>query len=188
VKAHPTPLAGVLRIVPELYRDARGFFMETYHAKKFAQIGIDRTFVQDNQSLSAKGVLRGLHFQKTHPQAKLVRVVSGSAFDAVVDLRPGSGSFGRWYGLVLTAASPEFLYVPEGFAHGFMALEDQTNLLYKCTDFYDPADEGGLLWNDPDVGIAWPDLSPILSLKDASFPGLREIVGTGSGLFPNLIR
>lgn len=167
-----TPLAGVLRIVPEIHRDSRGYFMETYHAKKFAQLGIDRVFVQDNQSRSAKGVLRGLHFQRTRPQAKLVRVLSGSAFDVAVDLRPDSPTLGKWYGQVLKASAPEFLYIPEGFAHGFMALEEDTELLYKCSDFYDPADEGGLIWNDPDVGIEWPDVTPILSQKDSSFPGL----------------
>jgi dTDP-4-dehydrorhamnose 3,5-epimerase len=172
VRAIQTPLTGVIRIVPDIHRDSRGFFMETYHARKFAQMGIDRVFVQDNHSRSGKGVLRGLHFQKTHPQAKLVRVLSGSAFDVAVDLRPESPAFGKWYGQVLTASAPEFLYIPEGFAHGFLALEEGTELLYKCSDYYDPADEGGLAWNDPDVGIEWPDGSPILSQKDSSFPGL----------------
>lgn len=180
MKAHPTPLPGVLRIVPDLYRDMRGFFMETYHAKKFAELGIDTVFVQDNQSRSAKGVLRGLHFQKTRPQAKLVRVLSGSAFDVAVDLRPGSPTFGKWYAQVLNASEPEFLFIPEGFAHGFLSLEEGTDLLYKCSDFYDPADEGGLAWNDPAVGIVWPDVSLILSSKDTTFPTLRELFGDPS--------
>lgn len=176
MRAIQTPLTGVIRIVPDIHRDSRGYFMETYHAKKFAQLGIDRVFVQDNHSRSGKGVLRGLHFQKTHPQAKLVRVLSGSAFDVAVDLRLKSPTFGKWYGQVLKASAPEFLYIPEGFAHGFLALEEGTELLYKCSDYYDPADEGGLAWNDPDVGIEWPDATPILSQKDSSFPGLAGTV------------
>ena len=183
MRAIVTPIPGVLRIVPEIHGDARGYFMETYHAEKFARLGIDRVFVQDNHSRSGKGVLRGLHFQKRHPQAKLVRVLSGSAFDVAVDLRPGSPAFGKWYGQVLNASSPEFLYIPEGFAHGFLALEEDTELLYKCSDFYDPADEGGLAWNDPDVGIEWPAETPVLSKKDRAFPTLRDIFGNTSSRF-----
>ncbi len=187
MRAIVTPIPGVLRIVPEIHGDARGYFMETYHAEKFARLGIDRAFVQDNQSRSAKGVLRGLHFQRTRPQAKLVRVLSGSAFDVAVDLRPESPTFGKWYGQVLNASSPEFLYIPEGFAHGFLALEEDTELLYKCSDFYDPADEGGLIWNDPVVGIEWPSRSPRLSVKDASFPDLGNLKSrnpSGPGMDP----
>ena len=176
MKVIETPIGGILRIKPDVYGDERGFFLESFHAKKFAALGIPQLFVQDNHSRSARGVLRGLHFQKRHPQGKLVRVLSGSLFDVAVDLRPGSPTFGHWFGLTLSASDPEFLYLPEGMAHGFLALEDRTELFYKCTDFYDAADEGGLRWDDPSVGIAWPETPSVLSPKDAAFPTLAKIL------------
>ncbi|AFS52960.1 MULTISPECIES: dTDP-4-dehydrorhamnose 3,5-epimerase [Leptospirillum] len=176
MKVIETPIRGLLRIRPDVHGDERGFFLESFHAKKFAALGIPHLFVQDNHSRSARGVLRGLHFQKRHPQGKLVRVLSGSLFDVAVDLRHGSPTFGHWFGLTLSAGDPEFLYLPEGMAHGFLALEDRTELFYKCTDFYDPADEGGLRWNDPAIGIAWPETPAVLSPKDAAFPVLAKIL------------
>ncbi len=175
MKVIETPIGGVLRIVPDVYGDERGFFLESFHAKKFAALGIPHLFVQDNHSRSAMGVLRGLHFQKRHPQGKLVRVLSGSLFDVAVDVRSGSPTFGRWFGMTLSANEPEFLYLPEGMAHGFLALEDRTELFYKCTDFYDAADEGGVRWDDPAIGIAWPAAPAVLSPKDAAYPLLSEI-------------
>jgi dTDP-4-dehydrorhamnose 3,5-epimerase len=175
LKVFETPIAGLLRIRPEVHGDDRGFFLESFHAKKFAALGIPHLFVQDNHSRSARGVLRGLHFQKRHPQGKLVRVLSGSLFDVAVDVRSGSPTFGRWFGMTLSANEPEFLYLPEGMAHGFLALEDRTELFYKCTDFYDAADEGGVRWDDPAIGIAWPAAPAVLSPKDAAYPLLSEI-------------
>ncbi|MCL4460302.1 MAG: dTDP-4-dehydrorhamnose 3,5-epimerase [Nitrospirae bacterium] len=175
MKVFETPIAGLLRIRPEVHGDDRGFFLESFHAKKFAALGIPHLFVQDNHSRSARGVLRGLHFQKRHPQGKLVRVLSGSLFDVAVDVRSGSPTFGRWFGMTLSANEPEFLYLPEGMAHGFLALEDRTELFYKCTDFYDAADEGGVRWDDPAIGIAWPAAPAVLSPKDAAYPLLSEI-------------
>lgn len=174
MKVLETTLPGVVRIQPDLHRDARGFFLESFHAKKFAMKGIPQLYVQDNHSRSAKGVLRGLHFQKRHPQGKLVRVLAGSIFDVAVDIRSGSPTFGRWYGQILNSSEPEFLYIPEGFAHGFLSLEDGTEIFYKCTDFYDGADEGGILWNDPGIAISWPGVPETLSPKDAAFPLLRD--------------
>jgi dTDP-4-dehydrorhamnose 3,5-epimerase len=175
VKVVDTPIRGILRIRPDVHGDERGFFLEGFHAKKFAALGIPQLFVQDNHSRSAKGVLRGLHFQKRHPQGKLIRVLSGSLFDVAVDIRRASPTFGQWFGLVLTARDPEFLYVPEGMAHGFLALEEGTELFYKCTDFYDSTDEGGIRWDDPGIGIAWPEPPKVISPKDAVFPFLSEL-------------
>ncbi|MHB1927215.1 MAG: dTDP-4-dehydrorhamnose 3,5-epimerase [Leptospirillum sp.] len=175
MKVMGTPIGGILRIRPDVYGDERGFFLESFHAKKFAALGIPQLFVQDNHSRSAKGVLRGLHFQKRHPQGKLIRVLSGSLFDVAVDIRRGSPTFGQWFGLVLTARDPEFLYVPEGMAHGFLALEEGTELFYKCTDFYDSTDEGGIRWDDPGIGIAWPETPGVISPKDAVFPFLSAL-------------
>lgn len=175
MKVTETPIGGILRIRPDVHGDERGFFLESFHAKKFAALGIPQLFVQDNHSRSAKGVLRGLHFQKRHPQGKLIRVLSGSLFDVAVDIRRGSPTFGQWFGLVLTARDPEFLYVPEGMAHGFLALEEGTELFYKCTDFYDSTDEGGIRWDDPGIGIAWPEPPKVISPKDAVFPFLSAI-------------
>lgn len=156
---------------PRVFGDDRGFFLESWNAKTFADAGIDVRFVQDNHSKSAKGVLRGLHYQMQSPQGKLVRVTAGSAFDAMVDIRKSSPTFGRWYGVHLSASNKRMCWIPPGFAHGFLSLEDDTEFLYKCTDFYNPAAECSLLWNDPAIGIAWPldEIGqPALSGKDAA--------------------
>lgn len=149
---------GLCVITPTVHGDNRGYFMETYNQKDMEEAGLSMNFVQDNQSSSTKGVLRGLHFQKEFPQGKLVRVVKGSVFDVAVDLRKGSKTFGKWYGIELTADNKKQFYIPEGFAHGFLVLSDLAEFCYKCTDFYHPGDEGGLAWNDPSIGIKWPKL------------------------------
>lgn len=149
---------GLCVITPTVHGDNRGYFMETYNQKDMQEAGLTMNFVQDNQSSSTKGVLRGLHFQKEFPQGKLVRVVKGSVFDVAVDLRKGSKTFGKWYGIELTADNKKQFYIPEGFAHGFLVLSDLAEFCYKCTDFYHPGDEGGLAWNDPSIGIKWPKL------------------------------
>jgi dTDP-4-dehydrorhamnose 3,5-epimerase len=177
MKFTPTRLPDVVVIEPRVFQDARGFFMETWEARKFAAGGIDARFVQDNHSSSRRWVLRGLHYQIRQPQGKLVRVTRGEAFDVAVDMRKSSPTFGRWVGEQLSAASRRMLWIPPGFAHGFLVLSEQAEFLYKCTDFYDPASERGLLWNDPAVGIEWPlpsDVQPILSNKDATAPELRS--------------
>lgn len=152
-------IEGLCVIEPTVHGDARGYFMETYNQNDMAAEGLDMVFVQDNQSGSSKGVLRGLHFQKEHPQGKLIRVVNGSVFDVAVDLRKESKTYGKWFGDVLTAENKKQFYIPEGFAHGFLVLSDVAEFCYKCTDFYHPGDEGGLAWNDPEIGIAWPQLT-----------------------------
>lgn len=164
----------VIETIP--FGDARGYFMETWQEKQFCEAGISGHFVQDNQSCSTKGVLRGLHFQKEHPQGKLVRVISGEVYDVAVDCRPNSETFGRWYGIVLSAENKKQFYIPEGFAHGFLVLSETAEFCYKCTDFYTPGDEGGILWNDPDVGIEWPavDAEILLSEKDGRHSGFKE--------------
>ncbi|MDL2215516.1 dTDP-4-dehydrorhamnose 3,5-epimerase [Ruminococcaceae bacterium OttesenSCG-928-N02] len=171
-----TGLAGCILVRPTVYGDARGYFMETYHEGEFKAAGIDATFVQDNQSKSSKGVLRGLHFQRTCPQGKLVRVVSGAVFDVAVDLRPASSTFGKWFGTELSADNKAQLYVPQGFAHGFLVLSDEAEFTYKCTDFYAPGDEGGLCYDDAQVGVQWPDIGMpyLLSEKDGKYPPLQE--------------
>lgn len=170
----PTELPGVMIIDPTVFGDERGWFMETWHAGEFAEAGIAAPFVQDNHSKSRKGVLRGLHFQKENTQGKLVRVVSGRVFDVAVDLRPNSPAFGKWTGVELSAENKRQFYVPEGFAHGFLVISDEAEFVYKCTDMYNPAAEGGVLWNDPAIGIQWPDIgvAPQLSAKDAVLPAL----------------
>jgi dTDP-4-dehydrorhamnose 3,5-epimerase len=170
-----TSLAGVFELRPVVHGDARGFFIETYHQAKFTSLGISDTFVQDNHSRSAKGTLRGLHYQLNHPQAKLCRVIEGEALDIVVDIRLGSPHFGRWTSVLLSAAQHNQIYVPHGFAHGFLALTDNVQFLYKCNDFYAPEDEHGILWNDPALQIAWGITNPVLSAKDAENPRLGEI-------------
>jgi len=170
-----TSLPGVFELRPKIFGDARGFFMETYHRTKFADLGIKDTFVQDNHSCSAKGILRGLHYQLHHPQAKLCRVVEGEALDLVVDIRVGSPQFGKWTSVLLSATTQNQLYVPAGFAHGFLALTNAVQFLYKCSDFYDPGDERGILWNDPDLSINWGINSPIISEKDSKNPRLGEV-------------
>lgn len=152
-------IKGLCVIAPAIHGDARGYFMETYNQRDMEENGLNMVFVQDNQSRSTKGVLRGLHFQKQFPQGKLVRVISGTVFDVAVDLRGGSETFGKWFGVELTAENKKQFYIPEGFAHGFLVLSDTAEFCYKCTDFYRPEDEGGLAWNDPKIGIAWPNVS-----------------------------
>lgn len=151
-------IEGLCVITPAVHGDARGYFMETYSQRDMEENGLNINFVQDNQSMSTKGVLRGLHFQKNFPQTKLVRVIKGSVFDVAVDLRSGSSTFGNWYGVTLSDENKKQFYIPEGFAHGFLVLSDVAEFCYKCTDFYHPGDEGGLAWNDPDIGIVWPQV------------------------------
>ena len=168
----PTELPGVLVIEPVVHRDARGFFLETYHAERFAQAGIPGPFVQDNHSRSARGVLRGLHAQRRKPQGKLVRAVEGAIFDVAVDVRPGSPTYGRWTAVTLDAESYRQLWIPAGFLHGFCVLSEWAEIEYKCTALYDRDDEVGVVWNDPDLGIVWPIEQPSLSPKDAALPRL----------------
>lgn len=151
-------IEGLCVITPAVHGDARGYFMETYNKKDMEEAGLTMEFVQDNQSSSIKGVLRGLHFQKEFPQGKLVRVVKGAVFDVAVDLRKDSATYGKWYGVELTEENKKQFYIPQGFAHGFLVLSELAEFCYKCTDFYHPGDEGGLAWNDPSIGIEWPGL------------------------------
>lgn len=152
------PIEGLYIIEPKVHADSRGYFMETYNRNDMRQAGLDMVFVQDNQSMSVKGVLRGLHYQIQYPQGKLVRVVKGRVFDVAVDLRPGSETYGKWYGVELSQENKKQFYISPGFAHGFLVLSDTAEFCYKCTDFYHPNDEGGLAWNDPAIGIEWPEL------------------------------
>lgn len=163
-----TKLPGVFIIQPDVIGDSRGYFMETYKKIDFESVGINREFVQDNESVSTKGVLRGLHFQKEHTQGKLVRVTLGEVFDVAVDVRPNSGTFGQWIGVTLTSEKKNMLYIPEGFAHGFLVLSDTAKFVYKCTDVYDPSSEGGIPWNDATISVNWPKLgsSYKTSMKD----------------------
>ena len=170
-----TDLQGVLVIEPRCFQDERGFFIESYQASRYRNAGIADQFVQDNQSRSVKGILRGLHFQVKRPQAQLVTVMRGKVFDVVIDLRHTSSTFGRWYGVELSDAGPRQLYMPPGFAHGFCVLSDWADLHYKVSREYDPSDEGGLLWRDPDLKIRWPIESPSLSQRDAAYPLLKEL-------------
>jgi dTDP-4-dehydrorhamnose 3,5-epimerase len=152
-------IEGLCLIKPAVHGDSRGYFMETYSQRDMAEAGLDITFVQDNQSMSTKGVLRGLHFQKQYPQTKLVRVIRGEVFDVAVDIRPGSKTYGRWHGEILSEENKKQYLVPRGFAHGYLVLSDTAEFCYKCDDFYHPNDEGGLAWNDPEIGIGWPKLT-----------------------------
>ena len=170
-----TPLKGVLIIEPKIFGDSRGFFTETYHQKRYQASGIDCLFVQDNLSFSVKHTLRGLHYQIRRPQAKLVQVLTGEVFDVAVDLRQGSATFGRWEGVHLSGENRRQLFVPEGFAHGFCVLSDTALFSYKCSDFYAPEDEGGVLWSDPAIGIPWPVSAPIISEKDRRYGLLRNL-------------
>ncbi len=172
-----TGIDGAWLIKPRVFGDERGFFMESWNARAFAEAGLDFAFVQDNHSRSARGVLRGLHFQSPNPQGKLVRVASGAVFDVIVDVRRSSPSFGKWFGAELSAANKHMLWAPPGMAHGFLCLEDGTDFLYKCTAFYDPASEHSLLWNDPTLGIEWPldGIEPQLSAKDKAAQPFAEI-------------
>lgn len=158
IKVEKCPIEGLYVIEPTVHGDNRGYFMETYNQNDMHEAGLDMVFVQDNQSMSKKGVLRGLHFQKQYPQGKLVRVIKGTVFDVAVDLRPESKTYGKWYGVELSEENKKQFYISEGFAHGFLVLSDEAEFCYKCTDFYHPGDEGGLAWNDPDIGIEWPKL------------------------------
>ena len=161
-----------------VYGDERGYFMETYNQRDYKEAGIELDFVQDNQSSSGKGVLRGLHYQINHPQDKLVRVISGEVFDVAVDLRKGSKSYGKWFGLILSAENKKQFLVPKGFAHGFLVLSEQAEFVYKCSDFYQPADEGGLLWSDSGIGIEWPipeDMELIISDKDKKWGSIKAL-------------
>ena len=170
-----TEIEGDYIIEPKVFGDNRGYFMETYNENEFRANGLDYTFVQDNQSKSKKGVLRGLHFQKTHPQAKLVRVLEGEVLDVAVDLRKGSETYGKWVGVVLSEENKKMFMIPRGFAHGFVVLSDSATFAYKCDEFYHPEDDGGIAWNDPDVGIDWQyEGEPILSEKDKKHPTLKE--------------
>jgi dTDP-4-dehydrorhamnose 3,5-epimerase len=170
-----TSLPGVLLIEPKVFGDDRGFFMETYRAGMFRSIGVeDPIFVQDNHSRSARGVLRGLHYQEPNAQGKLVRCTRGAIFDVAVDIRRGSPSFGHWFGLDLSDANKRMLWIPPGFAHGFCALEDESDLIYKCTRLYDAASDRSIVWNDPAIGIEWPIAEPVLSGKDANAPRLAD--------------
>lgn len=170
-------IEGLKVIEPTVFGDSRGYFFESYNYNDYKAAGIPEVFVQDNQSASKKGVLRGLHFQKEFPQDKLVRVIRGEVFDVAVDLRKDSATFGRWYGVVLSEENKKQFFIPKGFAHGFLVLSDYAEFAYKCTDFYHPNDEGGLLWNDPEIGIEWPlqeGVELIMSDKDRKWPGIKE--------------
>lgn len=172
---HETKIKGVYIIDVKTYGDHRGYFMETYKKSDFKAAGLDYNFVQDNQSSSRKGVLRGLHFQKTYPQAKLVRAIQGEVFDVAVDLRKGSDTYGQWVGVLLSEENHRQFMVPRGFAHGYVVVSDYAEFAYKCDDVYHPEDEGGIIWNDPDIGIEWPDVGEIiLSEKDKVHPPLKE--------------
>ena len=169
-----TKIEGLYEIQPKVFGDARGYFFEVYSERYFFAAGLTMKFVQDNQSASTKGVLRGLHFQTQHPQGKLVRAVSGRVYDLAVDIRNGSPTFGKYYGVILDSEKQNEFYIPQGFAHGFYVLSDSAVFAYKCTDFYDPKGEGGLMWNDPVINIDWnavaPGLTPLLSEKDGKHP------------------
>ena len=177
MKVTPTELPGVLIIEPRVFGDERGFFLESYHRERYADHGIDADFVQDNHSRSARGVLRGLHFQVDKPQGKLVRVTSGTVFDVAVDIRRDSPHYGQWVGAELSGENYRQLWVPPGFAHGFCVLSESADFLYKCTEFYDADDERGIAWNDPQIGIDWPGDDWIVSERDARNPPLSEIGG-----------
>ena len=172
----PTAIPGVLIIEPDVHRDPRGFFLETYHAEKYRAAGIEGPFVQDNHSRSVAGTLRGLHLQLRHPQGKLVRVIEGEIFDVAVDVRRGSPTFGRFVAVALTAENFRQCYVPPGFAHGFCVVSPSAQVEYKCTDLYDPASEIGIAWNDPALNIPWPVKEPVLSSRDARHPTLAMLV------------
>jgi dTDP-4-dehydrorhamnose 3,5-epimerase len=175
IKYTKTDLPGVLLIEPRVFQDSRGFFMETFHQKKYAEAGIDHAFIQDNYSHSTRGTLRGLHYQLEHSQAKLVYVIKGEIYDVAVDIRRGSPGFGKWTGQYLSCKNRRQIFVPEGFAHGFCVISETADVLYKTTDLYKPDDEYGVLWSDPTIGIDWPVEIPIVSDKDKQFPGLQDV-------------
>ncbi len=170
-------IEGLKIITPTVFGDARGYFVETYNYNDYKEAGIDQIFVQDNQSSSVKNVLRGMHFQIRYPQDKLVRVIGGEVFDVALDLRPGSKTYGKWHGVVLSAENKKQFFVPKNFAHGFLVLSDYAEFAYKCTDFYHPGDEGGIMYNDPEVGIEWPiapGCEPIMSERDHKWGGIKQ--------------
>lgn len=173
-----TKLEGCVIIEPKVFGDERGFFLETYHEERYIQAGIKERFVQDNRSSSSYGVLRGLHFQKSKPQGKLVSVTHGQVFDVAVDLRPGSETFGMHETIILSSENKLQFYIPPGFAHGFCVLSDTADFQYKCTDYYDPNDESGILWNDSSLNIVWPLSEPVLSEKDSKQPLLSDIINS----------
>ena len=178
IKVTKCDIEGLVVIEPKVFPDSRGYFMETYNQKDMEEAGLNMVFVQDNQSMSTKGVLRGLHRQLNFPQGKLVRVVKGSVFDVAVDLREGSETYGKWFGVELSAENKKQFYIPEGFAHGFLVLSDEAEFCYKVTDFYHPGDEAGIMWNDPDIGIEWhisEGMEVLLSEKDQNWPNLKDI-------------
>ena len=170
IKVTKAPIEGLYIIEPTVHGDARGYFVETYNLRDMQEAGLDMVFVQDNQSMSVKGVLRGLHFQKEFPQGKLVRVIKGRVFDVAVDLRSGSKTFGKWFGVELSEENKKQFYISEGFAHGFLVLSDTAEFCYKVTDFYHPGDEGGLAWNDPEIGVEWPEVQ-------GAYPGCADASG-----------
>ncbi len=177
ITVETTPIEGLKVITPQVFGDNRGYFMETYNIADFEEAGINCVFVQDNQSASKKGVIRGLHFQIEHPQDKLVRVIRGEVFDVAVDMRKGSKTFGQWYGVRLSEENKKMFFIPKNFAHGFLVLSDYAEFTYKCTELYHPNDEGGIIYNDPDIGINWPTegLELIFSEKDKRWPTLKEL-------------
>ena len=170
-----TKLAGVVVLEPDVFSDERGYFLETWNSKRYLDVSIEDCFVQDNISFSKKGVLRGLHYQYPQSQAKLVQVLSGEVVDVAVDIRKDSPTFGQWISEVLSEANHRQMYIPSGFAHGYCVINETALFSYKCTDFYNPASEGGIIWNDPDIKIVWPTEEPMLSDKDSSFPKLSDI-------------
>lgn len=177
IKVTTCDIEGLKVIEPKVFGDSRGYFFESYNYNDYAAAGITQEFVQDNQSASKKGVLRGLHFQKNFPQDKLVRVINGEVFDVAVDLREGSKTYGKWFGVVLSAENKKQFFIPKNFAHGFVVLSDYAEFAYKCTDFYHPDDEGGIIWNDPDIGIDWPvedESELIFSDKDQKWPRFKD--------------
>lgn len=177
IKVTTCDIEGLYVIEPTVFPDSRGYFMETYNQNDFHEAGLTMNFVQDNQSMSVKGVLRGLHFQKQFPQGKLVRAVRGTVFDVAVDLRANSKTYGKWFGVELSAENKKQFYISEGFAHGFLVLSDEAEFAYKCTDFYHPGDEGGILWSDPEIGIEWPiteGMELVISDKDKKWDGIRD--------------
>jgi len=174
----PCEIEGLYTVDPTVFRDSRGYFAETYNQREFNEAGLMMNFVQDNQSMSSKGVLRGLHYQINHPQGKLVRVIKGEVFDVAVDLRPGSATYGKWHGELLSDENCRQFYIPEGFAHGFYVISDVAEFCYKCTDFYHPGDEGGVRWNDPDINVRWPlidGVEVLLSEKDKVQPFFKDL-------------
>jgi dTDP-4-dehydrorhamnose 3,5-epimerase len=176
MKFLPTAIPEVVLVQPDVFRDDRGFFLETYQTRKYGAAGLPEEFVQDNHSYSVRGTLRGLHAQLRRPQGKLLRVVQGEIFDVAVDIRPGSPTFGRWVGEVLSGENHHQLWVPPGFAHGFCVISDTAHVLYKCTELYDREDEIAVAWNDPRIGVNWPVREPLLSARDLGAPALAEIV------------